>query len=188
HILDPSGDVILTLKNPSAPFAVYQTHFQLQPYRCPRRMRSQRQSTAPCPSVSRLVMTLILASPVLKAALTGGWKESTANEASNVREVGTDEWDTKAMTIAMGIIHHRWSQVPRIVDLELLAKIAVIVDYYQIHETVQLMGDIWINRLRLQNPPPKVYGRELVLWMCISSVYKHRVVFKHVTEAASGTA
>ncbi|KAK3350227.1 hypothetical protein B0T25DRAFT_505640 [Lasiosphaeria hispida] len=163
HTMDPSGDVVLTLKNPNAPFALVTAD----------------------DSVTFLVSSrhLILASPVLKAALTGGWKEGITSDASHIRGISSSEWDVEAMTILMSIIHHRWSQVPRVVDLELLGKIAIVVDYYQINETVQLMGELWIERL-LQKPLPDSYGRELLLWMCVSSVYKDHAIFKHATEVA----
>ncbi|KXX78120.1 hypothetical protein MMYC01_205084, partial [Madurella mycetomatis] len=172
HILDPSGDVIFSLKNPNAPFAVWKDG------------KDNKSLTSMTRTVTFLVSSrhLTLASPVLKAALTGGWKEGAVDEASSLREISTEEWDVEAMAIVMSIIHHRWPNVPRIVSLELLAKIAVIVDYYQTHETVQVMSEPWIEHA--QKSLPRSYGRKILLWMCISWVFKNPTIFEHVTAVA----
>ncbi|KAK3934812.1 hypothetical protein QBC46DRAFT_273059 [Diplogelasinospora grovesii] len=171
HILDPLGDVILTLKNPNAPFATWH-----------RPVATEERSVVIHEPITFLVSSrhLILASPVLKAALTGGWNESIARETDGPREISTEGWDVQAMIIIMNIVHHKWSQVPREVDLELLAKIAVVVDYYQTYEMGQFMGTLWVERLR--TPLPDSYGREIMLWLCISSVFRDAEVFRHATK------
>lgn len=188
HTLDPSGDVIFTLENPDAPFAVWQDGNGNGNGNSNGNDKGNGNSSESLILITRIVTFLvssrhlILASPVLKAALTGGWNEGAVNEVSRLHEISAEEWDTEAMTIVMSIIHHRWPQVPRVVSLELLAKIAVIVDYYQIHETVQIMSEPWIEHAR--KSLPNSYGREILLWMCISSVFKNSAIFKHVTAIA----
>ena len=185
YTLDPSGDAVLILENPNAPFAVW--HGASGDKRRPSRaglVPIEEQPAAIHEPVTFLVSSrhLILASPVLKAALAGGWKESAPRETDNLREVRTEGWDVQAMVIFMSIIHHKWSQVPRDVDLELLAKIAVVADYYQTYEMVQLIGALWVESLRTSLPD--VYGRKLVLWICISSMFRHHEAFRHATKIA----
>ncbi|KAK0744810.1 hypothetical protein B0T21DRAFT_358445 [Apiosordaria backusii] len=177
HILDPSGDVIFTLEKPNAPFAIWNGISN-------NSNPSKEQPAVIHKPVTFLVSSrhLSLASPMLEVALTGGWKETIARETDSLHEISTEGWDVQAMVITMSIIHHKWSQVPQKVDLELLAKIAVIVDYYQMYETVQLIGMLWVERLRAR--PPDSYGRELMLWMCVSLVLRDNGVFRHSTKVA----
>lgn len=183
HILDPLGDVIFTLESPNAPFAVWPVVNSDKSYPSAAELVATESVLSHEP-VTFLVSSrhLILASLVLKAALTGGWKESVARETDGLLEISTEGWDVEAMAIIMSILHHKWSQVPQEVDLELLAKIAIVVDYYQIYEVVQLIGKIWVERLRTALPDS--YRRELILWLCISSVFRDNEVFRHVTRVA----
>jgi len=185
YTLDPSGDAVLILENPNAPFAIWHgvSGDKLRPSRASP-VPTEDQPAAIHEPVAFLVSSrhLILASPVLKAALDGGWKESAPRETDNLREVRTEGWDVQAMVIFMSIIHHKWSQVPRDVDLELLAKIAVVADYYQTYEMAQFIGTLWVGRLR--KPLPAVYGRELVLWICVSLTFRHHGAFRHATKIA----
>ncbi|CAJ2508725.1 Uu.00g137510.m01.CDS01 [Anthostomella pinea] len=42
-----------------------------------------------------------------------------------------EDWDANALSILMYVIHGRHRGVPRSASLELLTKIAVLVDYYK---------------------------------------------------------
>ncbi|KAH8743933.1 hypothetical protein F5883DRAFT_379155, partial [Diaporthe sp. PMI_573] len=69
------------------------------------------------------------ASPIFKAMLDGNWKES--NLTSDLHyTLHTSDWDTEALQVIMDILHGRSQRVPRSIPLELLAKIAVLVDYW----------------------------------------------------------
>ena len=115
YTMDPSGDIIFTLSNPNAPFAVWDGDepgpFQIEPTVKPYSIAEpippaednpitedqqpapqdseaspQEDSQPSIPStepVTFLVSSrhLILASPVFKAMLTGGWKEGDKNNA-----------------------------------------------------------------------------------------------------------
>ncbi|KXJ90477.1 hypothetical protein Micbo1qcDRAFT_205314 [Microdochium bolleyi] len=93
---------------------------------------------------------LSLASPVFQQMLNGPWKEATsaATGSNERREIEASEWDTEATVVLMDIIHGHFSQVPRVISLELLAKIAILVDYYKCHEIVCLFSSIWIAELK----------------------------------------
>ncbi|KAK8013462.1 hypothetical protein PG991_009055 [Apiospora marii] len=121
---------------------------------------------------------LILASTYFKKMLQGPWEESKsyAIEAS--------EWDAAAMIILMDIIHGRSRKVPQLVSLDLLTKIAVMVDYYQCHEVVEMYADRWINSLS-HNLPEKC-DRDLILWIAVSWVFSQDDLFETVTNVAIG--
>lgn len=119
---------------------------------------------------------LSLASPVFSQMLNGPWKDarnlaSTNTSASATvdgttadktvapvssssdstpprREIEASEWDTDATVILMDIIHGHFSQVPRSLSLVMLAKVAILVDYYKCHEIVSVFSGLWIDGLK----------------------------------------
>lgn len=187
HVFDPLGDVVFELENPDAPFAVWP-----RKETCPAEPSSTDEQPVATEEgaverhepITLLVSSrhLILASPVLKAALTGGWSESFVRETESPREIRAEGWDVKAIVIIMSILHHRWSKVPLEVDVEQLAKIAVVVDYYQMHEIGQFMGARWIQGLR--KTLPVSYGRNSMLWLCIACVFQDAEAFRQATRVA----
>ncbi|KAH8658308.1 hypothetical protein BX600DRAFT_439476 [Xylariales sp. PMI_506] len=124
---------------------------------------------------------LMLSSLYFKKMLHRHWKESIVSTES-CHFVDASEWDVEATTILMNIIHGRVRSVPRSVSLEMLAKIAVLVDYYKCHEVVELFADCWIQELR--QSLPKEYGRELVLWLTVTWVFAQASLFLDLTEIA----
>ncbi|KAK4135358.1 hypothetical protein BT67DRAFT_441030 [Trichocladium antarcticum] len=171
HTLAVSGDTILTLNNPDAPFAPWEGGSN--PPACTTR-----------PPVTFRVSShhLIQASSVFKAALTGCWKEGSTT-ADGCHEISAEDWDSKAMFVVLSLIHSRTSNIPRAIKLELLSKIAVLVDYYELHEALHFYASIWIDRLR--QSLPTVYGRDLMLWVCVSWIFKDAAIFKTVTKLAT---
>ncbi|KAK3304842.1 uncharacterized protein B0T15DRAFT_398894, partial [Chaetomium strumarium] len=92
--------------------------------------------------------------------------------------------DSQAFLILMLIIHGCNRQVPRLVSLELLAKIAALVDYYQCLEAVEVFAGLWLQRLRSQRQLPEQVGRDLILWLFISWVFANGDIFTSVTTIA----
>ncbi|KAK7985510.1 hypothetical protein PG988_003132 [Apiospora saccharicola] len=125
---------------------------------------------------------LILASPYFKKMLLGPWRESTSVLGSSHFVIEEEGWDDDALLILMHVIHGRTRSVPRFVSLETLAKIAVLVDYYQCHEVVEFVTPIWIGRLKWSLP--QEYCRDLVLWCLVSWVFSEADLFQTVTKIA----
>jgi hypothetical protein len=82
----------------------------------------------------------------------------------------------------MNIIHGRTRKIPRWVSLETLAKIAVLVDYYECLEVVEVFSEIWITQLK--KDLPKMYAGDLILWMWISWVFRQPEEFNMTTSIA----
>ena len=205
-ILAVPGDTILTLQNPNAPFAPWEGDSKPGPRSsttpspapppvlssvlpptpsptlspAPPPVLSPVASPTPPPITFRLSSRhLIQASAVFKAALTGGWKEgSTA--AGGCYEINAEDWDAEAMRVVLSLVHSRTKAIPRSVTLEMLSKIAVLVDYYELHEAVHFYASLWIDTLR--NSLPRVYGRDLILWICVSWIFKDASIFQAVTK------
>jgi hypothetical protein len=66
----------------------------------------------------------------------------------------------------------------------MLAKVAVIVDYYDAHQAMEILGPIWIDALRYKFPPTTCHNRTIALWICISWVFGDSSVFEEVTKVA----
>ncbi|RYP50230.1 hypothetical protein DL768_004214 [Monosporascus sp. mg162] len=125
---------------------------------------------------------LISASSFFKKALGGPWREGNSVTSDGCRYIHTEEWDPDALLVLMQIIHGRNWSVPRSVSLEMLAKIAVLVDYYKCHEAVAMFSEIWIKALEGQVPAE--CSRELILWLVISRVFSRADIFTAMTRTA----
>lgn len=153
-------------------------------HRKKKRKRSRARAVEERPEVRFRLSSrhLILASPYFKAMLTGPWAENSSRTGSTYTAHASD-WDEEALSILMDIIHGHSEKVPRSMSLELLAKMAVVVDYYQCHKIVKFYSDTWIGG-RLgpdkNNLRPKA-SRDFVLWLCISYVFAQKDIFYTLT-------
>jgi hypothetical protein len=93
-------------------------------------------------------------------------------------------WDETALLTLLNIIHLKNRQVVREPDLELLTKIAVLVAYYDCVEAVDSYTEMWVASARKSSPVPTKYCRELIMWLCISAVFKLQDVFKATSHVA----
>lgn len=124
---------------------------------------------------------LELASPVFQKMLAGHYKEGKVDHQGLRRLTATD-WDPEAFGIILNIIHGRHRHVPRSVGVEMLTKLAIIVDYYGCHESIDIYIDIWVRNL--EQEIPTVYGRDSILWIFISGVLSRSDLFHSMTRLA----
>jgi hypothetical protein len=125
---------------------------------------------------------LVLASPVFKEILKGGWKESLTYLQKGSVEITADSWDIEALLILLHIIHGQYYQTPRKLTLETLAKVAVLADYYDCREALDILVTTWINAL--EETIPKSYSRNLVLWLWVSWFFQLPAQFREATSTA----
>ena len=69
-----------------------------------------------------------------------GFAESDRNETAGLFHIDAEDWDAETFLIYLQILHLRNRQVPRIVTLEIMAKMAILVDYYDCGEAVKLLS------------------------------------------------
>jgi hypothetical protein len=112
------------------------------------------------------------------------WKEGTRDENDDLYHLHTEGWDSEALLCVLQVLHLRNSQVPRTVSLETLAKIAVLIDFYDCAEALESFTERWVERLRATTPIPSNLCRDLLLWMCIAWVLKLPQEFLQTTIAA----
>jgi hypothetical protein len=120
---------------------------------------------------------LISASPYFRRMLTGPWKEN-ASRADRLYKVTASDWSEDAFKLLMDIVHGNSQNVPRSINLELLAKIAVMVDYYKCYDVVKFYSDTWIeglgNAMKVTN-----YSRDFVLVLFVSCVFFQRATCRN---------
>ena len=127
---------------------------------------------------------LVLASPYFRAALKGSWKEGIS-AAGSLYTVEAYDWNEEAFQIIMNVVHSKTEKVPRRVSLELLAQIAVVVDYYKFHGAVKFFSDTWIEEIGKGGSIPEEYCRDLILWLCVACVFEKAEIFHTVTSVAA---
>jgi hypothetical protein len=125
---------------------------------------------------------LIFASPVFKTLLKGGWKESIAYSQKGSVEITAERWDVEALMIVLRAIHGQNNYLPRKLTLEMLAKVAVIADYYECRETLVFLADMWIEKVDEKIPPAA--PRDLMLWIWIAWTFRLPYQFKSSTSIA----
>jgi hypothetical protein len=82
------------------------------------------------------------------------------------------------------IFHLQNDIVPEVVSLEMLAKISVIVHYYECASAVRMHFKIWISNLKKSIVMPSTYCRDLMLWICIARVFSLHKEFREMTLVA----
>jgi hypothetical protein len=129
---------------------------------------------------------LMLASPWFKRALTSGAFTEAVKDPSDGRyHIEANDCDEEALFILLSIFHVRVRQVPVTVSLEMLAKIAVLVDYYELvgAEVMERDTSGWIAHVR-RVAIPSSYCRDLMLWICISKHFQMSKEFEQATAVA----
>lgn len=121
---------------------------------------------------------LTLASAYFEKLMANDWKEATpGGDYSYV--INAQDWDEKALYFLMKIIHGRTAQLPRKMELESLAKMTVLADYYQCQEMVDFFMRTWLQRIDQSD----ISGRDRLLRLAISYVFPDHYVFRKLTQA-----
>ncbi|KAF2970736.1 hypothetical protein GQX73_g2753 [Xylaria multiplex] len=125
---------------------------------------------------------LRLGSLYFKKVLDGRFKESQL-AGDSLRHISAEDWDADAFLIVMRIMHGQNRFVPRTLDLETLANIAAIVDYYQCREMLEAFAEIWRLRMRKRSLPSTI-GIDLIRFIFVSGVFRWPDEFNAVTKIA----
>lgn len=87
-----------------------------------------------------------------KRMFQGDRPEGNTLRSTGSVQVPLPEDDPATLLILLGIIHGRTRKVPRLMDLKTLTRLAILVDYYNLHETVKMFLDMWIDGLKGELP------------------------------------
>ncbi|RAK95202.1 uncharacterized protein BO80DRAFT_497896 [Aspergillus ibericus CBS 121593] len=125
---------------------------------------------------------LASASPFFKALLLSGLRESVKFKTEGSVTVSTEGWDANALLYVLKILHCKHHELPRQVDLTMLAKVCVVGDFYGCQDAVRFATQCWIGQLEPGVPNTKY--RPLVLWIWLSYFFRMAAQFKEVTSIA----
>lgn len=125
---------------------------------------------------------LTFASKVFRAMLQGSWSETSSSSSSrgSPRQITTSDWDAKALAIVLDTIHGRFRQVPKDINLFLLARIATIVDYYQCYESMEPISNSWLSRDSMQREGMHSYSEYSLLRLYVAWVFENDIIFTAV--------
>ncbi|RAL10220.1 uncharacterized protein BO97DRAFT_416241 [Aspergillus homomorphus CBS 101889] len=187
HILDPNGEVMLILRNPNAPFAVWPGNSNADTPSTPSTNNPPAQPHEPEEihqyRVSAAHLTFV--SPVFVRALYGNWKEALALREQGWVELRLSNWDRDALLLLLEIIHCQNARVPSALSLEQLAKVAVIADYYDCKDVLGFFSGVWIARLK-ERGVPRAWSRDLMLWLWVCWYFGAAEEFEAASAVAIG--
>ncbi|KAJ5667185.1 hypothetical protein N7507_003049 [Penicillium longicatenatum] len=136
----------------------------------------------PCFRIQVSAKHLIFASPFFKKILTGGWKESITFFQKGSVEITAETWDIEALVIVLRAIHGQHHLIPQKLTLEMLAKVAVIADYYECKNALYLLTDMWI--MNMEETLSTAGSRDLILWLWIAWFFQLPTQFESSTSIA----
>jgi hypothetical protein len=156
HAISPDYDTVLILKGSSTKFAGIEA--------------PGLQSTEDSPIHYHVSSQhLQLASPWFKRAMTNEtWAESKSVDGHY--HIIAHDWDSNALLVLLNILHLRNRQVPGVISLEFLAKMAVLVDYYECSEAIEPFTSIWTGNMK-NIVVPSAFCRDVVLWICVAWIF-----------------
>lgn len=127
---------------------------------------------------------LILALPTFRISLgSDRYSEGRKLQTEGNLVVPLPDEDPDAMIILLNIIHGLSSKVPRRVDLNILSRLAVVVNHRQMHEAVELWSDTWIENLKRDEGLPGSYTPEILLsWLFIFWVFRKDEDFREMSQ------
>ncbi|KAL7921916.1 hypothetical protein ACQKWADRAFT_293877 [Trichoderma austrokoningii] len=190
HKVDPNGDTLLILKNPNAPFAAGDETVWpnvLPKYRTEKMRRNERelidlaQVEQPEGDGSREVYFqlsskhLAFVSEYFRGLMANNWKEANSSR-DFAYSVTAEDWDEAALLMVMNIIHSRPEEIPQKIGPEMVAKVAVIVDYYQCSSAFGFYAKTWMKNFD-KDTSSDTYGRALLLKLFISCVFSNEIDF-----------
>lgn len=108
----------------------------------------------------------------------GAWKELEV-QPDGFRHKNVDGFDPDALHSVLDVVHFRNSKMPTRPSIELLAKMAVIVDSFQCREAMTFAGQLWdAEEIDI---PEESDRRSLLLCLLVSSVLSTTRLLKEIT-------
>lgn len=150
ELIDPNGDVILTLVN--EPDANSNPMTASNATQAPKQTQFQVSSKH-----------LMLPSPYFMKRLGPNWSEGRELALHGIVEIKIEGFDSEALLIILNILHLHNDLVPNDVTLELLVKIAQLTEYFQCNKAIRVFGKMWFHPFRwLQGDSNELSGYLLI--------------------------
>jgi hypothetical protein len=167
--VDPEGDVVLLLQQQQPP--------------PPPESDTSNKGLLPSPSSALQIKVssrhLAFASPVFKVMFQGGFAESSVLKSSGSLIVALDEDNPAAILVLMHMVHGKFYHLPTNMSLQELKNIAVLVDKYDLHETVAPFTNGWAESAGLSK---YIETEDLMSWVFICWVFGLGTKFQQLTQ------
>ncbi|PGH09680.1 hypothetical protein AJ80_07631 [Polytolypa hystricis UAMH7299] len=126
---------------------------------------------------------LIVASPVLAALLNGKFREGHELQMTGTTEIALPDDNPDIMVALLNIIHGFPGKVPRHLNLEALLEVAVLVDKYQLLESVELFLETWLKKV---HPAERItrFSDRVTYWICIGHAFQKPSLLKPMMATA----
>ena len=124
----------------------------------------------------------MLASRVFKSMLQPSFMEGLALATQGYLELPLPDDEPGAFSILLKLVHAKFRDVPRYVDLPSLTHIAILVDKYELLELIWFNAGDWVSSLGTYIPTS--FTADLLPWISISWVFKDNEIFQKMTEVA----
>ncbi|KAL2392775.1 hypothetical protein ABEF93_000347 [Exophiala dermatitidis] len=125
---------------------------------------------------------LALHSRVFRAMFNGNFREKVQPGSQQPIKVPLPEDNPEAMMLILAIVHGFTRKVPRKVSRDMLLQIALLIDKYEIDETLELFTHMWFKNLKRKSDMEK--ASSLSDWIYISFVTRQEVTFNQLTTRA----
>ncbi|KAF5971425.1 hypothetical protein FBULB1_9229 [Fusarium bulbicola] len=96
--------------------------------------------------------------------------------------VYTIGWDALALAIVLDAIHGRHAEIPRVINLGLLARITTVFDHYKCQEVIHVFFDHWQRDIFRQDGFPTLLSKTALLWFLHGSVGTSKALLKSLLE------
>lgn len=166
HIIDDDGEVTIILQSLNAIFAIWDNDIGGNELPSTQKNRDDNKIINGEYRIKVSVRHLMFVSPVFKKTLYGGWKKKRHSRRDWSNRDSSGSWDIDAFLIFMNIIHCQFHAVPWEINLDMLAKVTVLANYYQCLKALDVFKDMWIEYHR--NFFSETYLRDTILWLWIS--------------------
>ncbi|USP81652.1 hypothetical protein yc1106_08926 [Curvularia clavata] len=201
HKIDPNADTIIKLKYPLTNFAVWDPPDEealdakdsASPIDLPTEERSTEASSVASSKTGDSIHETIeyhVSSSVLKLSSSyfsrcmRNFKEGIPNENDGRYHVSCKDWNEEAFLILLNALHFRTRRVPRSLPLDMLAKVAQLIEYYRCLEAIEIWTNMWIENLKKSTPIPEDFSQDLMRWMYVASIFELPEEFTRTTVIA----
>ncbi|KAJ0422972.1 hypothetical protein BJY00DRAFT_279188 [Aspergillus carlsbadensis] len=186
--LDPAGDVTLVVVN--VPQDLPQNLKDLKPDFLAGQSPPETTPTSSDKGEKRPLHIrasskhLSLACGYFARMFASGFSEGIELQSKGMIELQILHVNGLAFLLLILIIHCKPRLVPRKVSKETLTDFAVLVDYYQCHDAVEVFSEMWIKAIK---DVKETAALASLHWVLISWVFKHKPKFKEATKEFVGT-
>lgn len=185
-ILDPNGDVELVLKDwsYSMGYEALKATATISFAQADSSNSGETLKIHPEMDVRMLASSKVLMreSRYFRKMFQGDWTERSALQANKSIKLTIFDWDPQALWIVLSILHGHARRAPIYMPINMLTKIAIIVDFYGCHDAMEPYMNGW---LATSYPVANKLGANMVKLLLVTWVFQKHFSFNHYAGMAA---